>query len=99
LAGYALLSLVFALFHFLQLLCDDMGLGKTLTTLSLIASCGEKGQTLVVCPASLFDGWREQGGIVFSVLFLNFFEASEHCPSMKLLVYHVNNRDRYRFFV
>lgn len=51
------------------ILADDMGLGKTLCALSLVASCKEKGPTLLVCPASLISNWKDQ--------------AQEHCPSLK----------------
>lgn len=41
------------------LLCDDMGLGKTHQAMALIAALrGQK--TLVVCPTSLIDHWKEK---------------------------------------
>jgi superfamily II DNA or RNA helicase len=41
------------------LLCDDMGLGKTHQAMALIAALrGQK--TLVVCPTSLLDHWKEK---------------------------------------
>jgi superfamily II DNA or RNA helicase len=41
------------------LLCDDMGLGKTHQAMALIAAMrGQK--TLVVCPTSLIDHWKEK---------------------------------------
>ncbi|HVG23215.1 MAG TPA: DEAD/DEAH box helicase [Thermoanaerobaculia bacterium] len=41
------------------LLCDDMGLGKTHQAMALIAALrGQK--TLVVCPTSLVDHWKEK---------------------------------------
>jgi superfamily II DNA or RNA helicase len=41
------------------LLCDDMGLGKTHQAMALIAAMrGQK--TLVVCPTSLLDHWKEK---------------------------------------
>lgn len=39
------------------LLCDHMGLGKTLQAIALLAASKDKGQHLVVCPASLLENW------------------------------------------
>jgi SNF2 family DNA or RNA helicase len=43
------------------ILADDMGLGKTITCLAVVASDDPAhGPTLVVCPASLLEQWREE---------------------------------------
>lgn len=45
------------------LLCDDMGLGKTHQAMALIAAMATVSRdltTLVVCPTSLIDHWREK---------------------------------------
>ena len=45
------------------LLADEMGLGKTVQTISLFQSIrngGERGNFLVVCPASLVYNWAEE---------------------------------------
>ena len=59
-------------------LADEMGLGKTLEILSLIAQ-GQKGSTLLVCPASLIQNWSQQ--------------AAEHCPSLTVRIHHGPERD------
>ncbi len=41
------------------LLCDDMGLGKTHQAMALIAAMRDQN-TLVVCPTSLIDHWKEK---------------------------------------
>lgn len=64
-----------------SLLADDMGLGKTLTTLALIKqtqqaandfhNCGKRGKqvtspaTLVICPLSTLDNWKNEIEIHF----------------------------------
>lgn len=50
-------------FGFGGILADEMGLGKTVQMLSLILSLnesGEKGCSLVVCPASLIYNWKSE---------------------------------------
>ena len=50
-------------FGFGGILADEMGLGKTVQMLSLILSLkesGEKGCSLVVCPASLIYNWQSE---------------------------------------
>jgi superfamily II DNA or RNA helicase len=45
------------------LLCDDMGLGKTHQAMVLVRALVERhpeARTLVVCPTSLIDHWREK---------------------------------------
>jgi superfamily II DNA or RNA helicase len=44
------------------LLADEMGLGKTLQTLSLVAGARilEKGDVLIVCPASVVPVWQDE---------------------------------------
>lgn len=75
------------------ILADDMGLGKTITALALMLSDplgGEgdapkikrkhKGNNLIVCPLSVLFNWMEQ---------IRF-----HAPSMRVQLYHGQNRDR-----
>ena len=45
------------------ILADDMGLGKTLQMIAAIQGsmeAGEKGKSLVICPASLVFNWQEE---------------------------------------
>lgn len=50
------------------LLCDDPGLGKTLQTLAMIAGTTKSSateRTLIICPISLLDQWREAAKKMF----------------------------------
>lgn len=49
-----------SLYRFGGILADDMGLGKTLQVIALLEGLEEKGQTLVICPASLVYNWEEE---------------------------------------
>jgi SNF2 family DNA or RNA helicase len=65
------------------LLGDEMGLGKTLMVLTHIARLKEKDltkkPTLVVCPTSVIDVWKE--------------EARLHLPSLRVLKWHGPERN------
>lgn len=57
-------------------LCDDMGLGKTIQTIALLSHLFTKpvnGPTLVLCPSSVIEYWKE--------------EIQKYLPSQKVLVY------------
>ncbi len=42
------------------LLADEMGLGKTLQIITVLASYGSEGRSLVVCPASVVSNWHKE---------------------------------------
>ncbi len=46
--------------HFAGLLADEMGLGKTLQVIAFLLSLEDRGQSLVVCPASLVYNWQSE---------------------------------------
>jgi len=70
---------------FCGILADEMGLGKTIQTLAWIqlgrSDESHQGKpTLIVCPTSLVENWRE--------------EAEKFTPNLKVLVLHGTDRHR-----
>jgi superfamily II DNA or RNA helicase len=69
------------------LLADEMGLGKTLQTIASInhfnrSDASDKGASLVVAPTSLLGNWAA--------------EFKRFAPSLKVLLFHGQSRDRLR---
>lgn len=57
------------------LLADDMGLGKTLQVLTFISKMDAKHQTVVVCPASVVDVWKNEAEKFYPKLKVRIFNA------------------------
>jgi hypothetical protein len=56
------------------LLALDMGLGKTCVTIALIAHARDEGASLVVCPLSLMQNWKD--------------EFEKFCPALDVWISH-----------
>ena len=72
-----------ASYGFGGILADDMGLGKTLQTIAVLLAAkeaGEKGISLIVCPASLVYNWEE--------------EFSRFAPEIKVLLIVGSQKER-----
>jgi hypothetical protein len=61
-------------------LADEMGLGKTVQAIAVLAQRAALGPSLVVCPTSLVDNWRN--------------ELSRFAPHLKALVYRGAHRHK-----
>ena len=62
-----------------SILADEMGLGKTIQTLSLLCSISNEDPSIVICPSSLMENWRN--------------EAHRFAPSLKTCIIS-GNTDR-----
>jgi SNF2 family DNA or RNA helicase len=68
-------------------LADDMGLGKTLELIAMIAEAKRTGETrpfIIVAPASVTGNWKS--------------EFSKFCPSLKIVVKKVSDKDDENFY-
>ena len=63
--------------NFHGLLADDMGLGKTLQVLTFISKMDPAHQSIIICPASVVDVWKNEAEKFFPKINVRIFSSSE----------------------